>query len=71
MYYDHIRIHLYEDHHNPNLFLSRRNTNNRRVYQHELDSNEDLSWEDQGDFDQFDVHTDVQEIEAYATNFQR
>ena len=36
-----------------------------------MNSNDDLSWEDQGDFDQFDVHTDVQEIEAYATNFQR
>ena len=60
----------YDDHHKPKSFLSRHNTNNRRVYQHELDSNDGSSWEDQGDFDQFDVHTDVHEIEAYATNFQ-
>ena len=32
----------YDDHHKPKSFLSRRNTNNRRVYQHDLDSNDDL-----------------------------
>ena len=61
----------YDDHYKPKSFISRRNNNNRIVYQHELESNDDFSWEDQGDFDQFDVHTDVHEIEAYATNFQR
>ena len=40
------------------------------IYHHELDFNEDYSWEYQVDFDQFDVHTDVHEIEAYETNLQ-
>ena len=36
-----------------------------------MNYNDDLSWGDQSDFDQFNVNTDVHEIEAYATNFQR
>ena len=61
----------YDDHHKPKLFLSRRNTNNRRVYEHDLAYNDDASWVYQSEFDKFNVNTDLQEIQAYATNFQR
>ena len=61
----------YDDHHKPKSFLSRRNTNNRKVYEHDLSYNDIDSWGDHGEFEEFNVHTDVQEIQAYATNFQR
>ena len=59
----------YDDHHKPKTFLSRRNTNNRKVYEHDLSYNDIDSWGDHGEFEEFNVHTDVQEIQAYATNF--
>ena len=58
----------YDDNHKPKSFPSRRN---RSVYQHDSTYNDNLSWGEYSGYEQFNVHTDVQEIQAYATNFQR
>ena len=60
----------YDDNHKPKSFMSRRN-NNRKVYQHDFTYNDDMSWGEQTEYEQFDVNTDVQRIQAYATNFQK
>ena len=38
----------YDDQHKPKSFLSRRNTNNRKVYEHDLSYNDTDLWRDHG-----------------------
>ena len=60
----------YDDNHKPKSFSSRQN-NTRKIYQHDFTYNEDRSWGEQSEYEQFDVNTDVQTIKAYKTNFQK
>ena len=60
----------YDDTRRPKLFFSMKNNNNSRsIYQHDVSSNNDDSWGEHNDFEEFNVNTSIQDIEAYSTQF--